>query len=102
MEWVKCHTGGAGESATTAMEDTGTLRSLTFLAKAGRADPEARAGPADRKQFRHAAARPHRGGESRADEAREARVHTESHDRRRGFCRSDAGEHGHHTLAIHT
>jgi len=37
-EWVKYHTGGAGEFATTAMEDTGTLQSLTFLAKAGRAD----------------------------------------------------------------
>jgi purine nucleoside permease len=38
MAWVKYHTGGAGELTTTAMEDTGTLQALTFLAKAGRAD----------------------------------------------------------------
>ena len=36
--WVKYHTRGAGEFTTTAMEDTGTLQSLTFLARAGRAD----------------------------------------------------------------
>ena len=35
-DWVKYHTGGAGNYVTTAMEDTGTLQSLTFLAKAGR------------------------------------------------------------------
>ena len=37
-DWVRYHTGGAGLFATTAMEDTGTLQSLTFLAKAGRAN----------------------------------------------------------------
>jgi purine nucleoside permease len=37
-DWVKYHTGGAGDFVTTAMEDTGTLQSLTLLAKAGRAD----------------------------------------------------------------
>jgi purine nucleoside permease len=36
--WVQYHTGGKGSFATTAMEDTGTLQSLTLLAKAGRAD----------------------------------------------------------------
>jgi purine nucleoside permease len=38
IEWVKYHTGGKGEFATTAMEDTGTMQSLTLLAKAGRVD----------------------------------------------------------------
>ncbi len=38
MEWVKYHTGGKGEFVTTAMEDTGTMQSLTLLAKAGRVD----------------------------------------------------------------
>lgn len=37
-EWVKYFTGGKGEFATTAMEDTGTLQSLQFLAAAGKVD----------------------------------------------------------------
>jgi purine nucleoside permease len=37
-EWVKYHTEGKGNYVTTAMEDTGTLQSLTLLAKAGRVD----------------------------------------------------------------
>ncbi len=37
-EWVPYFTGGQGEFATTAMEDTGTLQSLQFLANAGRVD----------------------------------------------------------------
>ena len=37
-EWVRYHTGGQGNYVTTAMEDTGTLQSLTWLAAAGRAD----------------------------------------------------------------
>jgi len=37
-DWVRYHTGGKGDFVTTAMEDTGTLQSLIFLAKAGRAD----------------------------------------------------------------
>ena len=37
-EWVKYFSGGKGEFATTAMEDTGTLQSLTYLAHAGRVD----------------------------------------------------------------
>ena len=37
-DWVKYHTDGKGDFVTTAMEDTGTLQSLTFLARAGRAD----------------------------------------------------------------
>jgi purine nucleoside permease len=37
-QWVPYFTGGKGVFATTAMEDTGTLQSLTFLANAGRAD----------------------------------------------------------------
>jgi purine nucleoside permease len=37
-EWVRYHTDGKGEFVTTAMEDTGTLQALTFLARAGRAD----------------------------------------------------------------
>jgi purine nucleoside permease len=36
--WVQYHTGGKGNFVTTAMEDTGTLQSLTLLAKAGRVD----------------------------------------------------------------
>lgn len=36
--WVKYHTDGAGNYVTTAMEDSGTLRSLTNLTRAGRAD----------------------------------------------------------------
>jgi purine nucleoside permease len=38
VDWVKYHTGGKGEFTTTAMEDTGTMQSLTLLAKAGRVD----------------------------------------------------------------
>jgi purine nucleoside permease len=37
-DWVKYHTGGKGNYVTTAMEDTGTLQSLTFLSRAGRVD----------------------------------------------------------------
>lgn len=37
-EWMRYFTGGKGEFATTAMEDTGTLLSLDFLANAGRVD----------------------------------------------------------------
>jgi len=37
-EWMAYFTGGKGQFATTAMEDTGTLQSLEFLAHAGRVD----------------------------------------------------------------
>jgi purine nucleoside permease len=37
-EWVKYHSGGRANYVTTAMEDTGTLQSLTWLARAGKAD----------------------------------------------------------------
>ena len=37
-DWVQYHTGGMGNYVTTGMEDTGTLQSLEFLAKAGRVD----------------------------------------------------------------
>lgn len=37
-DWVKYHTDGKGNYVTTAMEDTGTLQSLAFLAKTGRVD----------------------------------------------------------------
>jgi hypothetical protein len=37
-DWVKYWTDGAGNYVTTAMEDSGTLQALTFLAEAGRAD----------------------------------------------------------------
>ena len=37
-DWVKYYTDGKGNFVTTAMEDTGTLQALTFLAKAHRAD----------------------------------------------------------------
>jgi purine nucleoside permease len=37
-EWVRYFTGGQGEFATTAMEDTGTLQSLRYLDNAGRID----------------------------------------------------------------
>ena len=37
-EWMHYFTGGKGQFATTAMEDTGTLQSLRGLANAGRAD----------------------------------------------------------------
>jgi purine nucleoside permease len=37
-EWMRYFTNGEGEFATTAMEDTGTLQSLEFLANANRVD----------------------------------------------------------------
>ena len=37
-DWVKYHTDGRGNYVTTAMEDTGTLQALTWLARAGRVD----------------------------------------------------------------
>jgi purine nucleoside permease len=37
-DWVRYHTDGKGNYVTTAMEDTGTLDSLTYLARAGRVD----------------------------------------------------------------
>ncbi len=37
-DWVAYHSGGKGNYVTTAMEDTGTMQSLTFLAKAGKVD----------------------------------------------------------------
>jgi purine nucleoside permease len=37
-QWVSYFTGGKGQFVTTAMEDTGTLLSLGYLAKAGRVD----------------------------------------------------------------
>lgn len=37
-QWVPYFTNGKGEFATTAMEDTGTLQSLEYLARAGRVD----------------------------------------------------------------
>lgn len=37
-DWVSYFTGGKGIYVTTAMEDTGTLQSLTNLARAGRVD----------------------------------------------------------------
>jgi len=37
-DWVKYHTDGQGNFVTSAMEDTGTLQSLTLLAKAGLVD----------------------------------------------------------------
>ncbi len=37
-EWMRYFTDGKGQFATTAMEDTGTLQSLRFLANAGRVD----------------------------------------------------------------
>lgn len=37
-DWVNYYTEGRGNYMTTAMEDTGTLRSLTNLTRAGRAD----------------------------------------------------------------
>jgi purine nucleoside permease len=38
IAWVSYWSGGKGRFVMTAMEDTGTLQSLTFLTKAGRAD----------------------------------------------------------------
>ncbi|HWZ31438.1 MAG TPA: purine nucleoside permease [Bryobacteraceae bacterium] len=37
-DWVNYYTEGQGSYVTSAMEDTGTLQSLTFLAKAGKVD----------------------------------------------------------------
>lgn len=37
-DWVSYHTSGVGNYVTTAMEDTGTLQSLSLLAKAGKVD----------------------------------------------------------------
>ncbi|MEY2881740.1 MAG: hypothetical protein RLZZ15_4120 [Verrucomicrobiota bacterium] len=37
-DWVKYHTDGRANYVTTAMEDTGTLQSLTWLARAGKVD----------------------------------------------------------------
>lgn len=37
-EWTKYYTGGQGNFMIAAMEDTGTLQALTFLAQAGRVD----------------------------------------------------------------
>ena len=37
-DWVSYHTDGKGNYVTTAMEDTGTMQSLTFLSKAGKVD----------------------------------------------------------------
>jgi purine nucleoside permease len=37
-DWVAYHTGGRGTYVTSAMEDTGTLQSLTWLSRAGRVD----------------------------------------------------------------
>jgi purine nucleoside permease len=37
-DWTRYFTDGKGHFATTAMEDTGTLQSLRFLANAGRID----------------------------------------------------------------
>jgi purine nucleoside permease len=37
-EWVSYFTGGKGQFFTTAMEDTGSLQSLQFLARAGQVD----------------------------------------------------------------
>ena len=37
-EWLRYFTGGKGTFATTAMEDTGTLASMRYLAAAGRMD----------------------------------------------------------------
>jgi purine nucleoside permease len=36
--WVAYHTRGQGRYVTSAMEDTGTLQSLTWLSRAGRVD----------------------------------------------------------------
>jgi purine nucleoside permease len=37
-DWTRFWTGGKGEFVTSAMEDTGTMQSLEYLAKVGRAD----------------------------------------------------------------
>lgn len=38
-DWVRYHTAGRGNYVTTAMEDSGTLRALSGLGRAGKADP---------------------------------------------------------------
>lgn len=38
-DWVKYYTNGGGNYMISAMEDTGTMQSLTFLGKAGLVDP---------------------------------------------------------------
>jgi purine nucleoside permease len=38
-EWVRYYTRGTGNYVISAMEDTGTMQALTFLGKAGLADP---------------------------------------------------------------
>lgn len=37
-DWVSYHTAGKGNYVMTAMEDTGVLQSLTFVARTGRVD----------------------------------------------------------------
>ena len=37
-EWMRYHTGGQGAFVTSAMEDSGTMQSLTWLARAGKVD----------------------------------------------------------------
>jgi purine nucleoside permease len=37
-DWVRYHTDGKGNYVTTAMEDTGTLQSLSWLARTGKVD----------------------------------------------------------------
>jgi purine nucleoside permease len=37
-KWMDYYSSGKGKYATTAMEDTGTLQSLEYLAKAGKVD----------------------------------------------------------------
>ena len=39
-EWVKYYTRGMGNYVVCGMEDSGTLQALTFLGKAGFADPQ--------------------------------------------------------------
>ena len=39
-DWVKRWTGGQGEFVTSAMEDTGVMQAMTYLAKAGRVDKD--------------------------------------------------------------
>ena len=37
-DWVRYHTGGQGSFVTSAMEDSGTVQSLTWLSRAGKVD----------------------------------------------------------------
>ncbi len=39
-DWVRYYTRGTGNYMISAMEDTGTMQSLTFLGKAGLVDPQ--------------------------------------------------------------